>query len=360
MLTDALKSITILGFKSIASIEDFELRPINILIGANGSGKSNLIQTFLLVRELANGRLAEYVGRAGGADRLLYFGRKVTPSVSITLRFISGGKFVTRLTPTDRDGFDTPAGSSFYMQPLGEIEFAEGNLQPHQVVERSSALEALVAKWGFHHFHDTSSASPLKSTANVNDNRFLRADGSNLAAYLFLLKSRHADGFDQIQRTVRLVAPFFDSFILEPSSLNELVIRLQWRHKGSDADFDVSAFSDGTLRFIALATLLLQPAELRPTLAIIDEPELGLHPDAIALLAAMIRQASTSTQLIVATQSPLLLDYFDPEDIVVATRDDGKTILKRLEREPLRTWLEEYSLGQLWEKNEIGGNPVAE
>ena len=154
------------------------------------------------------------------------------------------------------------------------------------------------------------------------------------------------------------VAPFFDDFRLEPLQLKPDDIKLEWRHKRSDQYFDASSLSDGTLRFIALATLFLQPEEFRPSVILVDEPELGLHPYAIEMLAALIRQASVTTQVIVSTQSSLLLDHFEPEDVLVANRVDDGTQITRLESPHLTKWLEDYSLGQLWEKNEFGGRPV--
>jgi predicted ATPase len=183
----------------------------------------------------------------------------------------------------------------------------------------------------------------------------LRADGANLAAFLYFLRVKYADSYDLIRRTVQQVAPFFAGFQLEPLALNPDTIKLEWRHERSDRYWNAASFSDGTLRFIALATLFLQPVELRPSVILVDEPELGLHPYAIGLLASLIKQASKETQVIVATQSPLLLDYFQPEDILVANRVDGATTIERLKPEPLADWLKEYSLGQLWEKGELGG-----
>ena len=151
-----------------------------------------------------------------------------------------------------------------------------------------------------------------------------------------------------------------DDFALEPLALNEDKIRLEWRHVGSEAYFDASSLSDGSLRFIALATLLLQPASLRPPVVLLDEPELGLHPVAITLLASMLKHAAVESQMIVATQSPVLLNHFEPEDVLVADRVNGATQLGRLEDDRLQSWLEDYSLGQLWEKNEFGGRPVPE
>ncbi len=192
----------------------------------------------------------------------------------------------------------------------------------------------------------------------VEDNRFFRADGSNLAPFLYYLREKHGSSYGSIVREIRRVAPFFDDFVLEPLRLKPDDIKLEWHHRESDQYFDASSLSDGTLRFIALATLLLQPEESRPSVILIDEPELGLHPYAIGVLAALVRQASETSQVILSTQSPTLLDHFAPEEVLVADRINGATTLERLDAKRLAKWLEDYSLGQLWEKNEIGGRPV--
>ena len=215
-------------------------------------------------------------------------------------------------------------------------------------------------EWQVYHVHDTSKSSILRKTAKLHDNASLRPDGANLPAFLYRLKQKHPESYRLIRRTVQRVAPFFDDFLLIPDPLNEETIRLAWKHRDSDQYFGASSLSDGSLRFIVLATLFLQPESLRPSLILVDEPELGLHPFAITLLAAMIQQAAANTQVILSTQSPQLLDHFAPEDVLVAERIAGGTQLTRLDSNRLAEWLEDYSLGQLWEKNEIGGRPGAE
>lgn len=364
-----LDSLTVEGFRSLAAVE-VKLGAINVVIGPNGSGKSNFIGVFSFLNAIREGRLQEYVARAGGADRVLHFGSRKTPLLKIHVSFREGvNQYEISLVPTEEDRlfpvsekvyfwnkqqYDRPYDDS--LVPNG----AEAGISDLRQQKIPDWVRRRLDRWRVYHFHDTSADSPMKKTADVDDNRFLRPDASNLAPYLYFLRERHASEYSLIQRTVQRMAPFFDDFVLEPQRLNEKKIRLEWRHRDSDTYFDVASFSDGTLRFIALATLLLQPEEYRPSVILMDEPELGLHPYAIGLLASLIKQASVKTQIVVSTQSPLLLDYFEPEDVLVAERHEGGTSFTRLERGAFDQWLEEYSLGQLWEKNELGGRPSAE
>jgi predicted ATPase len=369
MPANLLDYITIKGFKSIKSIERLKLRPINLLIGANGSGKSNFLAVFDFLRAYRDEQLNEYVMRADGAERLLYFGSKTTRAITVGLAYSDGPSDAElTFTPTDKDGLRVTRHSAtfspspeFPERPWGSRSEEDAvNDKASQKVLKPDVLASIVGKlfqWRMYHLNDTSSSSPMTKTAQVDDNRFLRADGSNLASYLYLLQETNRAAYGLIRDIVQCVAPFFDDFQLAPLRLNPNTIRLEWRHRNSDQYFDASSFSDGTLRFIALSTLLLQPAELRPSLILIDEPELGLHPAAITILASLIKQASTDTQVIVSTQSSLLIDHFEPDDVLVAERVNGGTQLRRLEKDKLSAWLEDYSLGQLWEKNEIGGRP---
>ncbi len=360
MPTNAPDYITIKGFKSIASIEKLRLNPINIVIGPNGSGKSNFISVFAFLHAVRAGTLRAHVREAGGADRVLHFGSKATKEISFELS-LSDGPYELKLRPTSNDELyeyqettrlaGNPDRLITNRPATTDVEIAEWD------EERKKRLDRLF-DWRIYHFEDTSLSSPLRKTARLHDNRLLREDGGNLPAFLYLLRERYEDSYDLIVRTVRRVAPFFDDFQLDPLELKPDDIKLEWRHKKSDQYFDASSLSDGTLRFIALATLFLQPEQYRPSVILVDEPELGLHPYALEVLAALIRQASTKNQVIVSTQSSVLIDHFQPEDILVADRVDNGTRLTHLDKARLEKWLEDYSLGQLWEKNEIGGRPV--
>jgi len=349
----ALDSITIRGFKSIKAVESLKLNAINVLIGANGSGKSNFLEAFTFVREVVEGRLRQFVVKSGGAERVLHFGTRNTEYIGIFVSLDDGNSYSLAIEP------------AFYDDQLVLVDESISTM-PYLPGPVSDAVPAIVRDflhvdpWVSYHFHDTSQASPMKKTANLNDNRSLRPDASNLAAFLYLLRTKHPASYNRIRRTVQLAAPFFDDFALEPQKLNPETILLEWRHKGSDAYFNAASLSDGTLRFIALATLLLQPESLRPSVILLDEPELGLHPYAITLLAAMAKSASVNSQVIMATQSPTLLKHFNPEDVIVANRVEGEARFERLDAERLEVWLEDYSLGQLWEMNELGGRPAPE
>ena len=369
MPTHALDSITIKGFKSIASVE-VALRPINLLIGPNGSGKSNFIGVFSFLHAIREGRLQNYVTAAGGAEKILHYGSKATPQLSLLISFGDGANQYELILEAGLEDnlFPSQEFASFFQfhsrlwgrKGGREAGISDPKLAGVKDKKTENWVHDWLGSWRIYHVHDTSTSSTMRKTAKLNDNAYLRPDGSNLAAFLYFLKEKHEASFEFIQRTVRRVAPFFEAFRLEPLRLNPNTIKLEWRHQDSDQYFDASSLSDGTLRFIALATLFLQPKSLRPPVILIDEPELGLHPYAIELLASLIRQVSTETQVVVSTQSSLLLDHFEPEDVLVANRVDGGTQLQRLKSSDLSQWLEDYSLGQLWEKNEIGGRPGPE
>ncbi len=352
MPLNALDYITIQGFKSIASIEKLELKPINVVIGPNGSGKSNFIGVFAFLHAIREGRLRDYVTSAGGAEKVLHFGSKTTKEIRLHLSFTNEeNQYELKLSPTDDDGLypssETVAyrdKARFPKKPFdsglaARDQGREAGISSPKLDRISSWVSYRLGRWRLYHLHDTSSSSPMRKTAKVNDNEYLRADGSNLASVLYYIREKHEPSYSLIQRAVQRVAPFFDDFRLTPSRLREDDIRLEWRHKRSDQYFDASSLSDGTLRFIALATLFLQPEQYRPSVILVDEPELGLHPYAIEMLAALVRQASVTTQVIVSTQSSLLLDHFAPEDVLVANRVDDGTQIARLESSHLAKWL---------------------
>jgi predicted ATPase len=359
-----LKCINIQGYKSIKNIH-LELRSLNVFIGANGAGKSNFISLFYLIDRIVENSLQLYVGQSGGADSLLYFGQKVTDRMSVKLDF-GGNGYEFALVPTRDDRLIFAREDYSYLEA--------GSNQPGVVSLGNGQREALlndeakknpdspaanvlemVKNRRIYHFHDTSDSAKMKQFCNINDNFFLKPDAANLAAYLFLLRETHNKNYEKIVETTRLAAPFFYDFNLLASPLNNQLIQLEWREKGAHTYFNAHSLSDGTLRFICLATLLLQPH--LPSTIFLDEPELGLHPYAITLLAALLKKAARRTQVIVATQSVTLLNQLNPEDIIVVDRQESQSEFRHLDKEDISNWLDEYGLGDLWEKNIFGGRP---
>jgi predicted ATPase len=367
-----LQRLEISNFKSIRA-QELKLRPLNVFIGGNGSGKSNLIGVFRFLKEIVGQNLAGYTLQKGGADSLLYRGRKHSPQMEIYVEFGESpttwpftNSYRVRLAGTDDDSlyvasetafrhdkvqypnkpFDWPVGSNRRESRLREEAISEPT--PRDILRDLDAYRV-------YHFHDTSDTAPAKATSDIDDNRFFRPHAENLAAFLYYLQQQKPHSFSLIQDTIRQIAPFFDRFQLAPSRNNPSKIRLEWLERGSDAYFNASSLSDGTLRFICLSVLLLQP-EL-PPLILIDEPEMGLHPAAITVLANMLESASTKTQVMVATQSVTLVNQFSPEDVWTVDRTDGQSVFKQLNEADRAGWLEDYALGELWEKNLLGARP---
>lgn len=377
-----LKKLTIRGFKSIASLEDFELGNLNVLIGANGSGKSNFVDFFRMLRAMTDEALVKFVNQQGGGDGFFFLGPQYTKQISARLVY-SEFAYEFEMEPT--------ATSELLISNEQALAFMpdEINRQKQKTVQyptfskglRESSLHALadlyselpfderihtvleifnaLNKMTIYHFHDTSLTAPMRREHSVRDWEYLRPDAANIAAYLLYLSQNNPQAYALIRDTVRQIAPFFDDFMLRPTTRGpEELVRLEWKQRGSDFPFQPYQLSDGTIRFICLATALLQPN--LPSTIVIDEPELGLHPVAIALLAAMIQSAATKTQIIVSTQSPTLLDHFAPEDVIVVNRYQGQSTFQRLNSEQLKEWLDEYTIGELWQKNVVEGGPVHE
>ena len=362
-----LNSIRIEGFRSIKEMT-LELRPLNVLIGANGAGKSNLIAFFKLVNELMGGRLQHHIGATGRATGNLHFGPRVTPQIEAEISFDTENAtdiyrmrlfhaagdsliFAEETLSFHQTGFPEPKILSLGM---GHQETRIGD-EAEKDDPTAKTFRFLLNHCRVYHFHDTSPTSRVRQYCYAGDNRWLMPDAANLASVLNKLKSHKETVYRRIVNTVRQVAPFFENFDLEPTESKDII--LNWRHRESDLVFGPHQLSDGTLRAICLISLLLQPKEDLPILIVVDEPELGLHPYALNVIASLFRSASHNTQILLSTQAGAFLDSFEPEDIVVVERNGEATEFTRPDAGELEAWLEEYSLGEIWEKNIIGGGP---
>jgi len=354
-----LNRLQLNGFRSIQSV-DLELRPLNILVGANGAGKSNLIAFFQLLNEMTRGRLQEHIARTGRARSLLYRGPEVTPQVEFRLNFAGVGgqsEYRARLSHAPGDTLvfaeETLALRSTG-SPRAKLELGASHLESalHTGQSLQKEFRSLLSQCRVYHFHDTSDTTAMRGFCYVNDTWPLMPQGQNLAAFLYHLREKQFDYYARILATIQLVAPFLDDFVLEPQA-NDLI--LNWRERGSELLMGPHQLSDGTLRAIALVALLLQPEEKLPKMIIVDEPELGLHPYALEVVASLFDRASVYTQVLVSTQSSAFLDHFEAEDMIVTERNGDGSRFRRLDSHQLEAWLERYSLGELWQKNLLGG-----
>ena len=374
----ALNKITVKGFKSVRDLNEFNLGDLNVIIGANGAGKSNFVQIFRMLMAMTQKNFSKFVLERGGADSFLFNGPKVTPMIHMEFEFASdsphrtgSNSYKVSLTPTADEKFLVSEERKYistswrsYGNPSEESRLYDLRNEPSWDGQWNGVghfVYESISNWMVYHFHDTSANSPMRRSEIIEDNHKLRGDAANIAPFLLHLKNHesYSDFYKSIVDAVRLVIPFFDDFRLDVQKLGEAEkVRLSWKQNGSDFPMQSYHLSDGSIRFICLATALLQPNP--PSTIIIDEPELGLHPAAISVLAELIQVAAKRTQVIVATQSPLLIDQFGVEDIIVVNREDGASTFQRLKEDDFSVWLEDYSLGELWSKNVIKGGPVYE
>lgn len=370
-----LESVSVRGFRSLDDVELSDLGDATVLIGANGSGKSNVIRFFEMLNWMLRSRdLEQFVALQGGADDQLHMGNKVTPRAeadlclttpdgaveySFALSYGAPDRFVfteerLRFSPDDTEG-QAPWQSLGSGHTEARIHLAARDGLPDVNSTTARVIRQLLGDCATFQFHDTSPRSSMKQRWDVSDNRSLRADGGNLAAVLFRLQDDYPDRFEWVQENVRRVLPSFDHFVLEEEHGR---IFLRWRGTALDKTFGAHLTSDGSLRFFALVTLLNLPPEMLPSVALIDEPELGLHPAAVTLVGSMIDSLATQCQVIVATQSPQLVDCFGLDEIVVMELDDSRTVACRKSRHEYERWLDEdFATGELWQMHVLGGCP---
>ena len=375
-INGAVSQIKLSGFKSIKSAH-IDLNNLNIFIGANGSGKSNFISFFQMLEFYlsSNDGLSEYVGKNGGAHLLMHFGTSVTKSIEAELTFSTeAGENVYYVE------LGTAIGDKLYFKdekvvfnsvefstkqpliPLGGgvassrlLQISEDDAEHKRHIATVRTIRELMKRWSFFQFHNTGREAYIRGASHMNDCGYLRSDAGNLAVFLRMLRDRYPAVFNSIMSTMKQIAPFLEKFELK-EDYGSPYVRMKWLEKAhNDYLLDASQMSDGTLRALALVTLLSQPQ--KPPLICIDEPELGLHPEAIMVIGDLIKTASEDAQVIISTQSKKLIDCFEPEDIVVVSRDNEGTNFDRLEYEKYKVWLDEYSISETWDTNIFGGRP---
>ncbi len=355
-----MDSIKVVGYKSFRELT-VQLRPINLLIGANGAGKSNFLSLFEMLGNIYEKRLGAYVAQVGGVDKMLYQGRKVTDHILLQLRqadnfyqlslMESDGKLIVEQETVGYE--DSPS----HFESVNINRYAEeSRLKEYVGTRPGDYLNEYISQIRKFHFHDTGRRSPFTADCHIiNDAYRMYEHGENLAAILYRIQRERPMVYRRIVRIIQSVAPYFQDFYLQPTEADR--IRLQWQDKYSSVIYGPTDLSDGSVRFIALTVLFMQP--WLPHVIIIDEPELGLHPVAIEKLAGLIKMAAQKgTQVIVATQSAELISNFEPEDVLTVNQEEDGTSIQRLNGEALEQWLDDYTLGDLWKLNIMkGGQP---
>lgn len=363
-----LKSLSIAGFRSIRATTIDLGSPVTLLIGANGSGKSNLVGAFELLGWVVDGVLNDRLVRVGGLGEALYASTNPASGAdAVTLEafgeshdqvqngyhaVISAGRGEQALVREEtyfhdqRGDYDTPHVERLGIATESRLrERARSHVRDRYVLDVMSGCRV-------YHFDDVSPDAPPKKRADMANDLTLNPDAHNLAPLLSRIKESDGPRYNRIVGVIRSVAPFFDDFVLKPEYGHML---FRWRERGLEREFSADAMSDGTLRFVCLTALLLQPNP--PATIVLDEPELGLHPFAIHQLAGLMRVAARHSRIIAATQSVTLLSQFSLGDVAIVERSMEGTVVDRPRVSQLEQWLNDYSLGEMWEKNLLGGSP---
>ena len=328
---DSIDWISIHGFKSIRHLHRLPLRPINVLIGANGSGKSNFMQAF---RWLRPGPEITATGVPESDPRpqvILHQGAEIAKQAIFEI---------------SRSNADRTERVRVRQDANGRLRTGRSPANREQAVTRKNPQA-----WPINRFHNNDGPGMLNGPENAGRQATLKPGARNLGGFLRHLSVHEPVQYSLICRSISLVKPVFDTFSWDQEG------NIGWRQKGHTTPADIRSLSDGTIRFVALTTLLQQPEGRQPALILMEEPDAGLHPYALVILDALIRSASTVSQIVLSTHSTTLLDRFDPEDVIVAERKDRAASLRRLDPRVCEGWLDQYSLGELWQKNMLGGRP---
>jgi predicted ATPase len=369
-MTAKLNRVHVAGFRSLRDVS-LELTPVTLLIGPNGAGKSNLLWALEMTRFISFESLQLFVGERGGASYLMHYGARQTPVIDLELEFSSDrgenayharlgyGANESLIFLWEKAGFRGSAEQAWRWSELG-AGHQESRMRDaaNDGDTTAKTVRWLLRQINFYHFHDTSRRSPLR-TRDFADagGDYLRSDGSNLASFLDGLRQSNAEedqaSWRRILYHVTSVAPFIKD--LTPLR-DRHGVALQWVDD-TGAVLGPAHLSDGTLRAIALFAALEQPRSSLPLASCFDEPELGLHPAALELLASAVRSVASDRQVLISTQSAALLDLFEAGQVVVAERHAGATTLRRLVEAELGDWLSEYRLSEIYESNLIGGQP---
>lgn len=389
--------IKIEGFRSLKLVE-LNLCPLTVLIGPNGSGKSNFLDLLSLIGEGATGGLGEGIAKRGGFDNIAFKGQpgdvftefhykpegvfqeeKAPVYFKVKLKKVGSGARIwfeqvskapayhpTSLTlmHRDKDGCmfrSIKTGLKEELEEEGKALESDSEFAIFQVKDQDKyptpyKLLRQLQDWTFYRDIDVGIEAPIRQPGLVRPTVRLASSGANLASVLYSIQQQHPATWKEIEELLETVYPEFHSITFPPEGGDGKVVLRWWeRPYEREGGFSASLLSDGTLKLLCLIAILKSPDP--PPLICIDEPELGLHPDWIKVVAELLQSAATRTQLVVATHSPQLVSKLSPEYIIVTDKEGGQTVFRSLAQEDLTKWLKEFNLGELWLAGHLGGRP---
>ncbi len=388
--------VRIQGFRSLREV-DLALSPLSVLIGPNGSGKSNFMDLLSLMGEASYGHLADGIASRGGFDNVSFKGDP--GDIYVEFRFPPEGVFQEERAPVkfrihlrrvgslpkvwfeqvekapdehhrnplqlmrrDKDGCEFRSIKTRMTEELEEKALeSESELAIFQVKDQDKypapyKLLRMLQEWTFYRDIEVGPAAPIRQPSILRPTVRLASDGSNLASVLYSIQQQHPATWKEIEEILETVYPDFHSITFPPEGGDGKVVLRWWeRPYERKTGFSANLLSDGTLKLLCLIAILKSPDP--PPLICMDEPEVGLHPDWVKLVAELLQSASSRTQVIVASHSPQLVSKLDPNEIVVVEKEQGETCVQRLSEEELEKWMQQYQIGDLWLAGHFGGRP---
>ena len=398
--------IKIEGFRSFKKVE-LEMPRLAVLIGPNGGGKSNFVDLLMLMAEAGNGELAVGVNKRGGF-RNIAFGFEPTGEVLVEFSFKGLRDPASEMEPLpplitlakkpfdityrvtlrglgvnfrvweeqlhqvsvdpeqitfeiDRDATRTLFKWRIISQEgeepksVEDVELAISQVKDANKFRPPYAVFQELRQWAFYRDIDVGPESPVRQPVLIRPATRLLSDGTNLSSVFFTIQQEHPDDWDDILGILKTAYPDFVKLTV-PAGGGDGKVHLRWFERPNEKQgLSANLLSDGTLKLLCLVAILKSPNP--PPLICIDEPELGLHPDWIELVAELMQDAATRTQVIVATHSPQIVAKLDPDQVIVTEKVEAETHLTQLKTRDLEKWLKDFSLAELWLSGEIGGRP---
>ena len=366
-----LKSLAVSNFRSLADAR-LPLHDLNVIVGPNGSGKTALLEVLHMVHCASQRELSKFLDERGGFQAVLHRtnGRVHDALMQIRIEFdaqseqksLDPDTFV--MTLADQTvGYVVREALLEKLTPKGN---REGALRLHGGPDTATELAyfavggdasppimKFLAGIRLYGALDVGPRSIVRLPQTLTPAQAPGPNGEHLYSALYNLRISAPEIFERL--TVLLQQSFPGFKRLELPVVGAGQVTLAWYERDSNTPFYANQLSEGTLRYLWLVTILLTPQ--RPPLLLLDEPELSLHPALLRLLAALLQDAALTTQIVVATQSSDLIGWLMPEEVLIADKEDGKTLFTWAADLDLKAWLDEYTLRDLWLMGNLGGRP---